>query len=611
MSFHELELDIHSPPEGVRIDNSFINELPVETFNADNQYKPHDVQSVCSSRVSPTKGGDPRCIAFNTDLASFLSLPKVDISGVQISGQGDSENNTEDFILTQVLSGNALYDGMKPYAMCYGGHQFGNWAGQLGDGRAIALGEVLVSESAVDLAKSYTGTRFTLQLKGVGPTPYSRHADGYAVLRSSIREYLCSEAMYHLGVPTTRALSLSLRGESVERDMFYDGNAQMEPAATVCRVSESFIRFGNFEILASRGDYKNLEKLAEYTIKHHFSDLYELFKKDSAQAVLKMFSRIASSTKTMVLHWDRVGFVHGVMNTDNMSILGQTIDYGPYGWLDNFDPNWTPNTTDSQHRRYRYGNQAAVAQWNLLQLANALYPLVKESSGLESVLTRFAKEYECDYVIMRAQKLGIGDTEDIEPKLEKLINDLDTFLVGDLWDWTLFHRCLSSFLKVYETSQFVLPIDGVNDLEPITSSENLVSKQSVVEQWEILSSSFLNDHFILAFYGDEINGSYFKTLRDWLVSYLFIAEGYRNMKNLSIEDIVNRMDGYNPFIVLRNYITQQAIEAGQADDFSILLDIEKAFKTPYTENDFTQKFSAKRPTWALHKPGCSMLSCSS
>ena len=265
--------------------------------------------------------------------------------------------------VAEVLGGNRVLPGMQPYAARYGGHQFGHWAGQLGDGRAITLGEVVGPD----------GARQDLQLKGAGPTPYSRTADGRAVLRSSVREFMCSEAMHHLGVPTTRALSLVSTGESVVRDMFYDGHPQAEPGAIVCRVAPSFVRFGNFEILAAHQELDALKRLADYVIATHFPELGA----PSAEAYARWFEEICRRTAVMIAEWMRVGFVHGVMNTDNMSILGLTIDYGPYGWLEGFDPGWTPNTTDAGGRRYRYGNQPQIAQWNLVRLANALFPLIE------------------------------------------------------------------------------------------------------------------------------------------------------------------------------------------------------------------------------------------
>ena len=286
-------------------DNRFTRELPAdpETTNRRRQ-----VTEACYSRVYPTRVAAPRLVAYSQEAAALLDL------SAEACKSGE---------FTQVFSGNDLLAGMDPYATCYGGHQFGNWAGQLGDGRAINLGEIINQRSE----------RWALQLKGAGPTPYARSADGLAVLRSSVREFLCSEAMFHLGVPTTRALSLIATSEPVERDMFYDGHSKEEPGAVVCR-----------------------------------------------------------RTADLIVQWMRVGFVHGVMNTDNMSILGLTLDYGPYGWVDNYDPNWTPNTTDAAGRRYRFGHQPQIAHWNLAQLANAIYPLIK--AVLPGYIRRIVSRYQ-------------------------------------------------------------------------------------------------------------------------------------------------------------------------------------------------------------------------
>ena len=236
---------------GFRFDNRFVQELPGDANRDSNRRQVH---GACYSRVNPVRFHAPELVAYSREMAASLGLGEMDEYG-----PGELK------LFTEVFSGNRLLADTDPFAMCYGGHQFGNWAGQLGDGRAINLGEVV----------NQAGRRWVLQLKGAGPTPYSRTADGLAVLRSSVREFLCSEAMHHLGIPTTRALSLILTGEQVVRDMFYDGNPQNEPGAVVCRVSPSFIRFGNFEIFSSRRDIALLKQLADYTIRTDFPHLGE------------------------------------------------------------------------------------------------------------------------------------------------------------------------------------------------------------------------------------------------------------------------------------------------------------------------------------------------
>ncbi len=293
--------------QNLNFDNSVVRELPGDPESGLHR---RQVLGACFSSVTATRVSRPRLVACAAEVAGLLDLPASACASQEFA---------------EVFAGNRLVPGMEPYAACYGGHQFGNWAGQLGDGRAITLGEVLNS----------AGERWELQLKGAGPTPYSRMGDGRAVMRSSVREFLCSEAMHHLGVPTTRALSLVDTGDPIERDMFYDGNPRPEPGAIVCRVAPSFLRFGNFEIFTSRNDHEVLKTLADYTITTHFPHLGE----PSRDVYLEWLEEICRLTALMIVHWMRVGFVHGVMNTDNMSVLGLTIDYGPYVWLDDYDPN--------------------------------------------------------------------------------------------------------------------------------------------------------------------------------------------------------------------------------------------------------------------------------
>ena len=373
----------------LRFDNRFVRELP-----ADPEAGRHvrQVHGACYSRVEPTPVRAPTLLAWSPEVAALLGIDEADI-------------RSQDF--AEVFAGNALLPGMEPYAACYGGHQFGNWAGQLGDGRAITLGEAI----------SPQGQRWELQLKGAGPTPYSRRADGRAVLRSSIREFLCSEAMHHLGVPTTRALSLVGTGEDVIRDMFYDGRARPEPGAVVCRVAPSFIRFGNFEIFASRGEEPLLARLIDFTIDRDFPELAG--ERDVVARRLRWFEEVVRRTAVLMAHWMRVGFVHGVMNTDNMSILGLTIDYGPYGWVDDYDPDWTPNTTDAQGRRYRFGTQPQVAYWNLNRLAQALSPLFADVQPLQAGLEAFQATLAACTRRDVAAKLGLSAADEADLQLHQ------------------------------------------------------------------------------------------------------------------------------------------------------------------------------------------------
>jgi uncharacterized protein YdiU (UPF0061 family) len=527
----------------LRFDNRFTRELPADP---DTRNRRRQVEGACYSRVKPTPVAAPRLVAYAREVAELLGL---------------SVEACESKDFARVFTGNQLLPGMQPFAICYGGHQFGNWAGQLGDGRAINLGEVLDEDSR----------RWTLQLKGAGPTPYSRTADGLAVLRSSVREFLCSEAMFHLGVPTTRALSLTLTGEQVERDMFYDGHPEEEPGAVVCRVAPSFLRFGNFQILAARNELELLKRLVDYTIRTDFPDLGE----PSTTVYLQWFEEVCRRTAEMIVHWMRVGFVHGVMNTDNMSILGLTIDYGPYGWLENYDPDWTPNTTDATGRRYRFGHQPEIAHWNLAQLANAIYPLIEDVDSLQASLAVYASHYREGWQQMMAAKLGFGRYESETD--DALLAELLAILPLAETDMTIFFRRLAK-----------LDI-GDDSLESVSDNKLLAP-------------------LVEAYYDPgQLKPALRARTANWLRGYLHRAA------KTGVPHIRRRqqMNAVNPKYVLRNYMAQLAIDQAEAGDFSLIHELLDLLRRPYDEQPEKEKYAAKRPDWARHRPGCSMLSCSS
>ena len=391
-----------------RFDNRFIRDLPGDQ---ESENQPRQVWGALWSPVMPALPPAPKLIAFSSEACAALGI---------------DENELKQSHWLQALSGGDLIHGMQPYATNYGGHQFGQWAGQLGDGRAIGLGELL-----------YQNQRWELQLKGAGGTPYSRRGDGKAVLRSSIREFLCSEAMFHLGVPTTRALSLVLTGEQVWRDMFYDGHPKQEPGAIVCRVSPSFTRFGHFQLPAMRGELDLLNRLINFTIERDFPHLQSL---PTDQQRAAWFHEVCSTTATLMVEWMRVGFVHGVMNTDNMSILGLTIDYGPYGWIDNFDLYWTPNTTDAEGLRYCFGRQPAIARWNLHRFAEALGTVMTDHEILTAGLSRFDEVFAEKMGQMLAAKLGFSQWHDDDSLLVDRLFELMTKAEVDM---TIFYRRLA------------------------------------------------------------------------------------------------------------------------------------------------------------------------
>jgi uncharacterized protein YdiU (UPF0061 family) len=525
-------------------DNRFINELPadLETKNYRRQ-----VRKACYSHVLPTAVNSPVLVAYSREMAEHLELSADDCESEQFA---------------KVFVGNELLSGMKPYAMCYGGHQFGYWAGQLGDGRAINLGEVVNQKKQ----------RWVLQLKGAGPTPYSRSADGLAVLRSSVREFLCSEAMFHLGVPTTRALSLILTGEQVVRDMFYDGNPQAERGAVVCRVAPSFTRFGSFQIFASRGETDVLRQFVDYTIRTDFPHLLKDQRQLDKEIYIEWFEEICRNTAKMIVHWQRVGFVHGVMNTDNMSILGLTIDYGSYGWLDDYDPDWTPNTTDATERRYRYSQQPEIALWNLVQLANAIYPLIEQVEPLQQALTVYNHTFNKSWQAMMAQKLGL---KRFEPETdEDLCKELLVLLPEVEIDMTIFYRKLADV---------DVNSEGLTDAQLI---------EPLMEAW---------------YRFDAVSLDYQLRFANWLRKYCERLQ----KEGAEQEDKKRRMNTVNPKYVLRNYLSQLAIDKAEIGDFSMVNELLEVMRHPYDEQAAKQEYAKKRPDWARNKPGCSQLSCSS
>ena len=491
----------------MKFQNSFVSELPADPVR-DNV--PRQVANASYTRVDPTPVAAPRLLGWSRRLGEYLGIEPP---------------------AAEVLAGNSVLAGMKPYAARYGGHQFGTWAGQLGDGRAITLGEIVATD----------GTRQELQLKGAGRTPYSRTADGRAVLRSSLREFVCSEAMHFLGVPTTRALSLVGTGEQVVRDMFYDGHPEPEPGAVVCRVAPSFVRFGNFQIHAANNETDALQRLADYVIREFFP----------GHSYVSWYQEVCRRTALLLVDWMRLGFVHGVMNTDNMSILGVTIDYGPYGWLEGYDPQWTPNTTDAQTRRYAYGNQPQIAQWNLARLAEALLPLVKDKAPLEQGLTLYAESFNGAWQRALARKLGLEALG--QPGDDELVSDLFALLYEVETDFTIFFRNLAAM-----------------EMEALPP----------------------------AFYSKAPEG-----MAGWLQRYAARAKHEPGR--------VERMNRANPKYIFRNYLAQLAIDALAAGDASVMERLMQVLERPYDEQPEHQDLAARRPEWARDRAGCSALSCSS
>jgi uncharacterized protein YdiU (UPF0061 family) len=362
--------------------------------------------------------------------------------------------------------------------------------------------------------------------------------------------------MHALGVATTRSLSLVLTGDQVMRDILYDGNAKYELGAIASRLSPSFIRFGNFEILSAHKQYAELKKLTDFVIRKFYPEILKESKAEKIQYV-EFLKHVSHRTADMVAQWMSLGFVHGVMNTDNMSVLGLTIDYGPYGWVEEFDPNFTPNTTDFSQRRYRFSHQPQIALWNLNCLANALYPLIEDKDLIVESLGHFQIRYETAYLDKLSSKLGFNIQR----------TQVDQEFLAELFD-------LMAELQLDHTRFFrALCDEALNiDLNEISYMQN-ISKESL-DRWN-----------------------------KWLTDY----------KQRRLPQYVSEMKKHNPSIIFRNYLAQEAIDLIESkNDISLVEKHLKEFSNPYQDRDMqNDHLTLKRPSWADNKPGCSILSCSS
>jgi len=421
--------------------------------------------------------------------------------------------------LLQALAGNQPISGTQPLASVYSGHQFGHWAGQLGDGRACLLGEINGLE---------------VQLKGSGLTPYSRMGDGRAVLRSSIREFLCSEAMHGLGIPTTRALCVVGSDEKVARET-------LETAAVVTRVAPSFIRFGHFEHFAARNQLMQLRTLADYVLARYYPDC-QTASLLAANPYANLLMQVTERTAVMVAHWQSVGFCHGVMNTDNMSILGLTIDYGPFQFLDAYDPGHICNHTD-RGGRYAFDRQPEIAHWNLYALAQALMPLIEDQALALQALDAFKPVFERTWQQLMRAKLGLVAGSD-DPADQPLLQDLLALLAQDRVDYPLFWRRLS---QAVASQQFA----PVRDLFLDTAA------------WEA-----------------------------WRLRY------DARLAGVDQDETTALMRKTNPKYVLRNYLGELAIEAAKGKDFSMVTDLLTLLEHPFDEHPAFETYADLPPDWA-------------
>jgi serine/tyrosine/threonine adenylyltransferase len=486
----------------------------LEHLNFDNSFA--RLSTSFYSRILPTPLSQPYLVSFNANASKLIDL-------------SNAEAQRSEF--TQYFIGNTILPGSEPLAMLYAGHQFGNFVPQLGDGRAILLGEI----------KNTAGESWGLQLKGSGPTPYSRNSDGRAVLRSSIREYLCSEAMHGLGIPTSRALCIVGSDEEVYRET-------VESAAVVTRIASSYVRFGSFEVFYRRGQYEKITQLADYVIAKHFTHL-----SDTPNKYTLFLQEVVQRTAYLMAQWQSVGFSHGVMNTDNMSILGLTIDYGPFGFMEVYNPGFICNHTD-RSGRYAYNQQPQMGLWNLSVLAQALTPLVSPEKA-EEILDSYSEIFSAYYVKRMCEKLGVtyNDLQDfalVEPLLE--------MMQASQLDFTNTFRLLSEFNSAQN--------------EPNRALRNQFIDRSKFDVW---------------------------------------AAAYR--ARLQAEGSVDRerkkcMNRINPKYILRNYLAQNAISKAEKErDFSEVDRLLVLLERPFEEQPEMDGYAAAAPEWARHLE----VSCSS
>jgi serine/tyrosine/threonine adenylyltransferase len=472
------------------------------------------------TRLMPTPLPAPYFVAASSPAARLVGLDAADLARA-------------DFVA--VFTGNEVPRRSQPLAAVYSGHQFGHWAGQLGDGRAILLGDLAGPDG-----------RMELQLKGAGMTPYSRMGDGRAVLRSSIREFLCSEAMAALGIPTTRALMVTGSNQGVIRET-------METTAVVTRMAPSFVRFGSFEHWRYRNKPEELRTLADYVIKTFYPELA-----DAPNPYLALLEEVTRRTARMIAHWQAVGFMHGVMNTDNMSILGITLDYGPFGFMEAFDVDHICNHTD-QGGRYSYANQVPVGHWNCYALANALLPLIEDQEAAQAALDVYMDAYGDKFDELLHAKLGLKSAHEND---RALADDMFKLMQENHVDFTLFFRRLGDM------------------------------KVDVPDAQRDAADAPLRDLFL-----DR------PAFDAW-------AERYRaRLRDEGSVDTGRRvaMHAVNPKYVLRNYLAQVAIEQAQNGDFGEVRRLLAVLERPFDEQPGNEAYAALPPDWASHLE----VSCSS
>jgi len=494
------------------------NAITADDLPFDNSFA--ELPPAFYTRLMPTPLPAPYFVAASSRAAALAGLDPGALS-------------QEEFVA--VFSGNHVPPRSQPLSAVYSGHQFGHWAGQLGDGRAILLGQLNGPEGPMEL-----------QLKGAGMTPYSRMGDGRAVLRSSIRELLCSEAMAALGIPTTRALMLTGSHQQVVRET-------IETAAVVTRMAPSFVRFGSFEHWHYRGKQEELRILADYVIRDFYPEL-----RNAENPYLELLAEVTRRTARMIAHWQAVGFMHGVMNTDNMSILGITLDYGPFGFMEAFDVDHICNHTD-QGGRYSYSNQVPVGHWNCYALANALLPLIQDKEAAEAALDGYVDAYGDKFDELVRAKLGLATVQEND---RALADTMFKLMHENRVDFTLFFRRLGEL------------------------------RLEVLDDARAEADAPLRDLFLDRPGFDA-----------WAVDYR------ARLRREGSVDAVRReaMQRVNPKYILRNYLAQTAIEKAQNGDFSEVRKLLAVLEHPFDEQAENEHYAALPPDWASHLE----VSCSS
>ncbi|XP_041651830.1 selenoprotein O1 isoform X2 [Cheilinus undulatus] len=606
-----------SPLERLDFDNLALRRLPMDPSEDPGV---RQVKGACFSRVKPQPLTRPRFVAVSDQALALLGL-----SGEEVM---------EDPLGPEYLSGSRVMPGSEPAAHCYCGHQFGQFAGQLGDGAACYLGELKVPpEQDSELLRENPSGRWEIQVKGAGLTPYSRQADGRKVLRSSIREFLCSEVMFFLGIPTTRAGSVVTSDSQVIRDVYYSGNPRHERCSVVLRIAPTFLRFGSFEIFKQADDFTGRQgpsygrdeirgQMMDYVIEVFYPEIQQNYP-DRVERNVAFFREVVLRTARLVAQWQCVGFCHGVLNTDNMSILGLTLDYGPYGFMDRFDPDFICNASDNSGR-YSYQAQPAVCRWNLVKLAEALAPELPADRA-EAVIDEYMGLYNGFYMQNMRRKLGLLKKE--EPEDEILVTELLRTMHNTGADFTNTFRSLSQIScstegdggdeeeerEVKKATELLLQqcasleeLKAANkpSMDPRELAMLLSMAQSNPTLFQMISDratiarqldklSRLRD--LMETNQEELGAKHAEEWSRWIRRYRTRLsqelEGACDVQAVQ-EERVRVMDGTNPRVVLRNYIAQNAIEAAESGDFSEVQRVLTVLKKP-----FSSQPGLELPSW--------------